>query len=97
MIVDLIATGVLAAVPALVGAVVGVHLRRYRIPLLVLTGVPAVYFAGNLLIALERQGLDETVLVGIPLGESPVFVMLLSAVAGGTFLGLAAAGRWPER
>lgn len=88
VVADLIATVVLAVFPFLVGIGIGSILDEYRKPLLVVTGAPAVYFMINLLIALARQGLRETVVLGIPLGISPVFIMLLTAVSAGSFGGV---------
>lgn len=97
VVIDLIATAVLAVVPFLVGAALGSYLARYRVPLLVVSGVPAAYFTANLLIALVRQGLRETLILGIPLGTSPVFIMLLTAVTAGPFVGIAAGSWWRGR
>lgn len=97
MLVDLLATAILATIPFAAGSVIGYRLVRYRVPLLVVTGVPAAYFVANLLVALQRQRLDETLVLGIPLGTSPVFVMVLSAVTAGPFLGIAVGGWWRER
>ena len=94
VVVDLIATGVLALPPFLVGLGVGLAVGRYRRLLLGLTGIPAIYFTVNLLIALTRQGLRETLLLGIPLGISPVFIMVLTAISAGLFFGLLAASWW---
>ena len=97
MIVDLLATAILAAVPFAVGSVIGYRLASYRLPLLVVTGVPAAYFVTNLLVALTRQRLDETLVLGIPLGMSPVFIMILTAVTAGPFVGIAVGSWWRER
>lgn len=91
---DLIATAVLAAIPFVVGLGIGIYFHRYRTPLLVITGIPAIYFTANLLIALARQGLRETLVLGIPLGISPVFIMLLTAITAGLFLGIAVGSWW---
>lgn len=97
VVIDLIATTVLAVIPFLAGVALGSHLARHRSALLVVTGVTAVYFTANLLIALARQGLRETLVLGIPLGTSPVFIMLLTAITAGPFLGIAVGSWWRAR
>ena len=88
VVVDLIATVVLAVLPFLAGVGIGIFLDQYRKLLLVMTGIPTVYFTANLLIALAQQGLRETLILGIPLGISPAFIMLLTAVSAGSFCGI---------
>ncbi|MCU4750911.1 hypothetical protein OB919_02760 [Halobacteria archaeon AArc-curdl1] len=95
--IDLIATAVLAVLPFLVGFGAGVYLPHHRRLLLVGTGIPAVYFTANLLVALARQGLRETLILGIPLGISPVFIMLLTALSVGSFFGVVAGSWWRKR
>ncbi|WP_119821115.1 hypothetical protein [Halalkaliarchaeum desulfuricum] len=97
VIVDIFATAVLAVLPFIVGVIVGRSFPQYRFYLLVITGVPAVYFTGNLLVALAQQGLRETLILGIPLGISPVFIMFLTAGTAGPFLGIATARWWEQR
>lgn len=98
MFVDVFATAMLAVLPFVVGFIVGMSLSsQYRFVLFAITGVPAVYFTGNLLVALAQQGLEESLLLGIPLGISPVFIMLLTAGTAGPFLGIATASWWEQR
>lgn len=97
VVIDLIATAVLAVLPFLVGVGSGVYFYQHRRFLLIGTGIPAVYFIANLLVALAQQGLRGTLILGIPLGNSPVFIMLLTALSVGSFFGVVAGSWWRKR
>lgn len=97
MLMDLAATSFLGIIPFLAGFAVSIYFSHYRKTLLIVTGIPAIYFTVNLLVALSRQGLEETLILGIPLGISPVFIMWLTALTAGPFLGLIAGGVWQQR
>ncbi|OIB57361.1 hypothetical protein BBD46_02450 [Natrialba sp. SSL1] len=94
MILHLLVTAVLALIPFAIGIGLGIYLFELRLPLLVSTGIPAIYFTGNLLLALDQQGLPETVLVGLSLGQSPAVIMLLTAITSGLFLGILVGNWW---
>ena len=89
---ELLVTAALAILPFNVGIGIGIYSYRTRVPLLIIAGLPAVYFTVNFIVALENQGLTETLVIGIPLGISPVFIMLLTAFADGLFLGIGVGG-----
>ena len=97
VVIDLIATAVLGVLPFLGGVGAGIYCFQYRRLLLVGTGVPAVYFSANLLVALAQQGLRETLILGVPLGISPVFIVLLTAISAGSFFGVVAGSWWQKR
>lgn len=83
--------------PALIGSVFGAVIHRYRPYVLVFALLPPIYLFANILYGYESGGIEQTVVLGIPTGNSPVGLMYLLILSTALWLGVALGTTYPDR